>query len=150
MTGIQREISWYISELEAPQRYSAATIKAYQRDLNLFASFVNDMGIELIGPNNIRDFISLLNKKGYAGTTIQRCLSSLRVFFDSLEKENKINSNPAALVAAPKKQKLLPRTLDTDQVCLNSSILVMMGSTYSVETKPYWSFSMEAVSDYRN
>ena len=69
MTGIQREISWYISELEAPQRYSAATIKAYQRDLNLFASFVNDMGIELI-----------------------------------------------SLVAAPKKQKLLPRTLDTDQV----------------------------------
>ena len=116
MTGIQREISWYISELGASQRYSAATIKAYQRDLNLFASFVNDMGIELIGPKNIRDFISLLNKKGYAGTTIQRCLSSLRVFFDSLEKENKINSNPAALVAAPKKQKLLPRTLDTDQV----------------------------------
>ena len=116
MTGIQREISWYISELGASQRYSAATIKAYQRDLNLFASFVNDMGIELIGPKNIRDFISLLNKKGYAGTTIQRCLSSLRVFFDSLEKENKINSNPAALVAAPRKQKLLPRTLDTDQV----------------------------------
>ena len=149
MTGIQREISWYISELGASQRYSAATIKAYQRDLNLFASFVNDMGIELIGPKNIRDFISLLNKKGYAGTTIQRCLSSLRVFFDSLEKENKINSNPAALVAAPKKQKLLLEHL-TPIKCLNSSILVMMGSTYSVETKPYWSFSMEAVSDYRN
>ena len=63
MTGIQREISKYISDLGASQRYSAATIQAYQRDLNLFASFVNDMGIELIGPKNIRDFISLLNKK---------------------------------------------------------------------------------------
>ena len=62
MNGIQREISWYIAELKASQRYSAATIKAYQRDLNLFASFVNEMGIELIGPKNIRDFISRLNK----------------------------------------------------------------------------------------
>ena len=63
MTGIRREISWYISKLGASQSYSAATIKAYQRDLNLFASFVNDMSIELIGPKEIRDFISLLNKK---------------------------------------------------------------------------------------
>ena len=116
MNGLQREISRYISDLGASQRYSDATIKAYQRDLNLFASSVNSVGIELIVPENIREFISLLNKKGYAGTTIQRCLSSLRVFFDSLEKENKINSNPAALVTAPRKQKLLPRTLDTDQM----------------------------------
>ena len=116
MNGIQREISRYISDLGASQRYSDATIKAYQRDLDLFASFVNDISIELIAPGNIRDFISLLNKKGYASTTIQRCLSSLRVFFSFLEKGKKINSNPAVLVAAPRKQKLLPRTLDTDQM----------------------------------
>ena len=115
-TGIQREINRYLADLVASQRYSDATIKAYQRDLNLFTSSVNSVGIELIVPENIREFISLLNKKGYAGTTIQRCPSSLRVFFDSLEKGNKINSNPAALVAAPRKQNLLPRTLDTDQM----------------------------------
>ncbi len=116
MSGIQREISRYTADLEASQRYSEATIKAYQRDLNFFCASINSIDIECIGPENIRDFIGLLNKKGYANTTIQRCLSSLRVFFDSLEKENKINSNPAALVNAPKKQKLLPRTLDTDQM----------------------------------
>ena len=116
MSGIQTEIREYTADLESSQRYSEATINAYQRDLNLFSSSVNGMDIESIRPENIRDFIGLLNKKGYAGATIQRCLSSLRVFFAYLENENKIESNPAALVAAPRKQKLLPKTLDTDQI----------------------------------
>lgn len=116
MSGIQTEIRKYTADLRSSQRHSEATINAYQRDLNLFSSSVNGMDIESIRPENIRDFIGLLNKKGYAGATIQRCLSSLRVFFASLENENKIESNPAALVAAPRKQKLLPTTLDTDQI----------------------------------
>ena len=64
----------------------------------------------------VRLFIAQLNREGLSGRSIQRHLSSLRSFYRYLIREEKVLTNPAQVVQAPKAGKRLPSTLDVDQV----------------------------------
>ncbi len=105
--------------LEAERNYSTHTLRAYARDLDEFYGFLisrgNDCDMNGIEDSDIRSFIGVLNKKN-SKSTIERKLASLRAFFDYLQKEKIIKSNPAKLIPSPKKEKKLPVFLSVDEM----------------------------------
>src|SRR5207302_4256455 len=56
----------------------------------------------------IREWLSSLHSEHKKKTSIARKLAALRTFFQFLAREGVIESNPAKLVATPRKEKKLP------------------------------------------
>ncbi len=110
----------FISYLYYQKGYSPNTLKAYRVDLRDFFSFlVNKCGfsekdtIDKVSIYEIRSFIGSMYKS-YKKTTISRKLSSIRSFFNFLEKKSVIKKNPAWNISFPKTEKYLPRRLNVD------------------------------------
>jgi integrase/recombinase XerC len=109
----------YLDYLRTIKHYSAATLEAYQRDIQGFFEYLSGQEIsDVTDPSihDIRAYIASCHRKGMAESSMQRLLSSLRGFYKHLLKDNQIGSNPAADVRAPKGAKKLPKVLDVDQV----------------------------------
>ncbi len=103
----------FLDYLTYEKRYSAHTLKAYQRDIERFAA-VNGEAWDEIRPNQVSSMVAKLHGGGLSAGTCQRLLSSLRSFFRYLEKQGVVNANPVAGVRSPKRGRRLPGTLDAD------------------------------------
>lgn len=109
----------YLAWLSEQRRLSPLTAQGYQRDLNRYQQFLQDSGISdwpQANAHDIRRYIAELNRGGLASGSIQRALSSIRGFYRYLISQQLAQANPADGIKAPKKQKVLPKTLDIDQV----------------------------------
>src|SRR5207237_9492517 len=62
----------------------------------------------------IREWLSSLHSDRKKKTSIARKLAALRTFFQFLVREGVVESNPAKLVATPRKEKKLPVHLSID------------------------------------
>src|ERR1700685_3562686 len=88
---------------------SVHTIKAYSRDLSLFAAYVGSRGWKQIDHIAIRGFLSQLYETGLSKTSVARALAAVRSLYRWLAREGVVEQNPAKLVATPKLAKKLPR-----------------------------------------
>ena len=88
---------------------SPHTIKAYSRDLSLFAAYAGSRGWEQIDHIAVRGFLSQLYEKGLSKTSVARALAAVRSLYRWLAREGVVEQNPAKLVATPKLPKKLPR-----------------------------------------
>ncbi|MGO1433933.1 MAG: site-specific tyrosine recombinase XerD, partial [Ruoffia tabacinasalis] len=101
------------------QGKSQNTIQSYMRDLKKFVTFINEQ--ELVEINNInKDTIQLyiisLNKAGFAASTMNRMISTLKNFFHYLIREQKMDHNPMDLIQGAKNRKHLPKTLSSKEI----------------------------------
>ena len=103
----------FLDYLAFEKRYSAHTLKAYQRDIEQFAA-ANGAAWGEVQPNQVSSMVAKLRSRGASPRTCQRLLSSLRSFFRYLEKQGIVNANPAASIRSPKRRNRLPNTLDAD------------------------------------
>jgi len=113
------DVKMFVLHLEQERRMSIHTVSAYKRDLNRCIVFMEEHDLSMwnvIKTKQVRLFIAQLNREGLSGRSIQRHLSSLRSFYRYLIREEKVLTNPAQVVQAPKAAKRLPSTLDVDQV----------------------------------
>ena len=113
------DVKMFVLHLEQERRMSIHTVSAYQRDLNRCIVFMEEHDLlmwNVMKTKQVRLFIAQLNRGGLSGRSIQRHLSSLRSFYRYLIREEKVLTNPAQVVQAPKAGKRLPSTLDVDQV----------------------------------
>ena len=85
------------------------TIRAYNRDLTLFAAYAGSRGWKDIDHIAVRGFLSQLYEKGLSKTSVARSLAAVRSFYRWLAREGVVEQNPAKLVATPKLPKKLPR-----------------------------------------
>lgn len=114
-----REVFDYFAKSLSVAILSKNTIKAYQKDLKEFIKFCQDNGkdsLDLISRNFIRYYLKSLVEEKKKNSTIARKLSSLRVFFDFCVKNLYIPKNPLKGIAAPKKEKKLPKILSQDDI----------------------------------
>jgi len=116
---LARSTTRFLDYLRDVRRLSPHTVSNYRRDLASLQRYAGERGID--GPDNlteadIRQWVSLMHRRGLSGSSIQRSLSAARSFFNYLSREQGRQRNPAASVQAPRKPRRLPRTLDTDQV----------------------------------
>jgi integrase/recombinase XerC len=88
---------------------SPHTIKAYSRDLSLFAAYAGSREWKQIDHIAVRGFLSQLYEKGLSKTSVARALAAVRSLYRWLAREGVIEQNPAKLVATPKLPRKLPR-----------------------------------------
>ena len=109
----------YLRYLAEVRGMSAHTVAAYRRDLEDFTGWLNKRGIAdltQVDGGHVRGWAAECRRRGLAPRTIQRRLSALRSLFQHLLSRRLLKHNPAVEVAAPRKGRSLPETLDVDRV----------------------------------
>jgi len=107
-TTVDRAAADFIRHLRE-RNASPHTIKAYSRDLSLFAAYAGARGWKQIDHIAVRGFLSQLYEKGLSKTSVARALAAVRSLYRWLAREGVVEQNPAKLVATPKLPKKLPR-----------------------------------------
>jgi integrase/recombinase XerC len=109
----------FLDYLHHERGLSPRTRSAYKRDLDEFSKELarNDIaGPEKAGEHDIRRLVARLHRQGLGPRSLQRLLSVIRSYYRWLMREGHAGHNPAAAVKAPKVNRKLPGTLDTDAV----------------------------------
>jgi tyrosine recombinase XerC len=114
--SLAEKIPDFINYIRKEKNYSEHTIRAYQKDIEVFVEFLNDDNITQIDSNVVSYYIAFLLKYGFDKTTVARKLSSLKSFFKTLKKMGMISENPADVIRTPKKKKHLPGFLTYEQI----------------------------------
>lgn len=109
-------IERYLSYIAHTRRLSAITVSDYQADLAEAACFFTEQLPFELKSNDIRQYINQLHRKGLAGKTLQRHLSSLRQFYRYFIRQRQCQDNPALGIRPPKSARTLPKVLSTDEV----------------------------------
>lgn len=112
---MKEHIDKFIRFLQVERGFSPHTLRAYRKDLEVFSEFVKDSP-ERIDPIDVRGFIAEQISSGLSKASAGRRLASIRSFFRFLHREGYIKSNPAKVINAPKKSKMLPKFLTIDDV----------------------------------
>ena len=106
--------------LTSVKGYSEHTIFAYLYDINEFITFYTEEGLarNLISVKNRVGsyYLAHLGAKNLASTSILRKLSSLKTLYHYLVISEIIDNNPFSNLSGPKKDKKLPKYLQTDEV----------------------------------
>lgn len=106
--------------------YSKNTAINYDEDLYQFILFINDylgeiITLELIENISKKDFRAWLTnrfEKGFKNSSSARAISSLRHFYKFIKNNYKIDNIPITRLKSPKKEKLLPKSVDEEDVFL--------------------------------
>ena len=122
----------FLDHLRYERNVSSHTLRNYESDLQQFVDFLVPAKEELntqrekravrqaepdlkqIDHITIREWLSLLHSDNKKKTSIARKLATLRTFFQFLVREGVLESNPAKLVATPRKEKKLPVHLSVE------------------------------------
>jgi integrase/recombinase XerC len=107
-TTVSKAVGDFIRHLRE-RNASPHTVKAYSRDLSLFAVYAGSRGWKQIDHIAVRGFLSLLYETGLSKTSVARALAAVRSLYRWLAREGVVEQNPAKLVATPKLPKKLPR-----------------------------------------
>jgi integrase/recombinase XerC len=118
---MEQWIERFDRHLAVERNVSEHTRRAYRQDLEAFRLFLRDglqwpaAGmLERIDNLVLRRYLATLHKRNKK-STIGRKLAALRTFFRYLVREGVLKVNPGELVATPKQEKYLPRTLTVDE-----------------------------------
>jgi integrase/recombinase XerD len=94
---------------------STNTIVAYKGDINQMISFlVNKLKInevDMVKPAHINEFKEYLIKNDYTAKSVSRKLNSIKNFFNFIENEGLITTNPSSDIKHPKYKNDLPKIL---------------------------------------
>lgn len=114
-------ISLFKEYLTAEKGYSINTIIAYVNDVIEFKQYSIDSKrfprLTAIRRKSLCvDYKAYLNQSGDAPTTVNRKISSLRMFYDYLKKDGAVTENFFESVEMNKKPKKLPKTFSHGQI----------------------------------
>lgn len=112
-------IADYRSYLRFERSMSPNTIESYSRDVAALCAYLGDNGcqrIEEATGEELCRYIATLAENNISKRSQARVISSIKSFFDFLERENRISRSPCDLLDAPKIQKYLPTVLSVGEV----------------------------------
>lgn len=104
----------FISYLTNNKRYSPYTITSYKKDTYDYLEFLKKNNIDIKNSNYkiVEEYSKYLYKKKLSKRSIARKYSSIRTFYNYLEKRNILENNIFNLVENPKKEEKLPRFIN--------------------------------------
>ena len=125
---LQRILNDYLHYLKAERGLSENTVSSYGLDLQQFINYLSERKITDLNDVDkqvIVDYLDCLMNKGKANSSIIRCVTSLRKFFQSMKQDEKIQDDPMISIETPKGEKHLPEVLSTEEVemLLNAPLL---------------------------
>ena len=104
----------FLFTLAQQRNYSDRTVAAYGRDVERFIEFFGNDPADANAQDILR-FTAHLNRHGLGNSSISRCLSAVRSFYNFLLAQGRVPANPAAATVGPRAKRRLPKVLDTDQ-----------------------------------
>lgn len=106
-------VALFLKYLTIERQYSEDTVKAYAEDIDHFEAFLKENGgmkqWQDIDKLDARVYLTYLNEKQYQRSTISRKISSLRSFFNFLNKNELVGGNPFSNIVLKRHQEKLPR-----------------------------------------
>jgi integrase/recombinase XerD len=106
--------------LRLEKALSSNSINAYINDINKLLDFLKDYfkGItpQKVRLNHLKSFVEWLNGKGVSPRTQARTISGIKSYFKYLLIEEKINSDPTALLESPRIGRKLPDILSIEEI----------------------------------
>jgi len=113
----------FLDYLRLNRNVSPHTVAAYDRDLSQFLAYAGqETGKrDALQPKHldlalIRGFLGELHRQRQARASVARKVSALRTFVRYLRREGWIDSDPAALAVAPKREIKVPAHLTVDEM----------------------------------
>jgi integrase/recombinase XerC len=111
----------YLRVLANERAASTHTLRAYERELGAFASYIGERygkeqtpaGIE---HTHIRAYLGTLFDRGLSKASTARALAAIRSWFKWLARTGLVEQNVASLVATPRLPKHLPRVPSIEQM----------------------------------
>jgi integrase/recombinase XerC len=118
--AVPHDVRDFFLYLEKERGVSPRTLVAYRRDLTEFSSF---LGTQLRAPWSfadvdrlvMRSYLGHLARRGLSARSTARALSALRTFFRFMQREERMETNPARAVGTPKFKRPNPDYLHQGQ-----------------------------------
>ncbi|MFV0345404.1 MAG: site-specific tyrosine recombinase [Bacteroidales bacterium] len=100
--------------------FSANTIEAYLRDIDMFSEFVVAVYPEVQMQNTsidiMKSFLDTLGDEDFALASRARIISGLKSFYGYLHREGVTGEDASALLRSPKQNRYLPDTLNIQEI----------------------------------
>ncbi|MFP4162704.1 MAG: site-specific tyrosine recombinase XerD [Chitinispirillaceae bacterium] len=109
----------YIAYLQLEKTLSDNTAQSYRFDLQRLAAYLSQheaLDLQQVTPSVLSSYIRLLYDLGFAATSIQRTISSIKSFFAFIASEGFIGEDPTELLEGPKASRTLPSVLSVDEI----------------------------------
>ncbi len=110
----------FIDYIAKEKRYSPNTVKAYEKDLELFTSYLIDEfeidNTEMANQEMIRSWVVYMIDEGLSGKSVNRKISTLNSYYNYLIKASVLNENPASHIVSVKTPQRLPVYFDEEQL----------------------------------
>ena len=114
---MKKYVSEYTDFLKIEKRQSQNTVESYRRDVSRFAKYLPNKRLDDAKVSDVRSFLVFLrNEEGLAPSSVARCLSSLKSFYEYLSVENLISENPTETIASPRPWRKLPNVMSVEEV----------------------------------
>jgi integrase/recombinase XerD len=108
----------YATHLRVERGLRPLTVEAYQRDLEMFAEFLEGRDGQLMEAKqaDVSGFMQHLREHGIESRSIARKLSCLRGFYKWLIKDKRLVGDPTVNIESPASWKVLPKSLAEGEV----------------------------------
>lgn len=114
---MSREVDLFLEMMAVERGASQNTIAAYGRDLADAAEFLAGLGtgLDQAGTSELRAYMADLEARGFAVSSRQRRLSSLRQFHKFLYAEGKRGDDPTGPIEGARRARALPKLMSESE-----------------------------------
>ena len=107
-----------MTHLTVERRLAANSVESYARDLMLLQEFAagQDVPVERLTRPRLEGLVRQLMSEGRSPRSVARAIACYRGFYRFLVIDNRLKTNPADQLRAPRAWKSLPRHLSIEQV----------------------------------
>lgn len=120
---MDEHIGHFLNFLSVEKGASGNTILAYKNDLSQFDGFLTGLRgngkpreWEQLERDLIVDYVLGLKRKNYAEATVARKVAAIKSFFQYMQAEGAIGTNPAENIDSPRVGRSLPKPLSVSEV----------------------------------
>jgi integrase/recombinase XerC len=118
------QVREFLDFLRFNRNASDHTVRAYQSDLEQFVAYVAraagrppaELTADDFSHDAIRVFLGELHRAGLSRGSAARKLSAVRTFARYLRREGSVDDDPAALIAAPRRDQKIPAHLSVEEM----------------------------------
>lgn len=120
-SSLDQLVTQYLAVLTNERGSSPHTLRAYDRELRSFVTYIHQAQGQNTLPSaiehtRIRAWLGSLYERGLSKASAARALAAVRSWFRWLARFNHVDQNVASLVATPKLPKHLPRVPSIEQM----------------------------------
>jgi integrase/recombinase XerD len=109
----------FLAYLKLERTLSSNTLVSYKFDCERLAGFLDQHRIDdlrKVTPDLLSEYIRILHDIGFAATSIQRTVSSLRSYFAFVASEGHLDKDPTELLETPRTTRYLPSVLTIEEI----------------------------------